>query len=74
MIEAATGNVDLKVRILQQLDALVAPDVIIASNTSSISITRLAATVARRPLHRNALLRPRANDGPGGNHPGSSDQ
>ena len=47
VIEAATENVDLKVRILQQLDALVAPDVIIASNTSSISITRLAATTSR---------------------------
>ncbi len=47
VIEAATENVDLKVRILQQLDALVAPDVIIASNTSSISITRLAAATSR---------------------------
>jgi 3-hydroxybutyryl-CoA dehydrogenase len=47
VIEAATENQDLKVKILQQLDALLAPDVIIASNTSSISITQLAAVTTR---------------------------
>jgi 3-hydroxybutyryl-CoA dehydrogenase len=48
VIEAATENFDLKVKILQQADSIVAPEVIIASNTSSISITKLAA-VTRRP-------------------------
>lgn len=48
IIEAATENYDLKVKILKQIDALVAPEVIIASNTSSISITKLAA-VTQRP-------------------------
>lgn len=48
IIEAATENYDLKVKILKQIDTLVAPEVIIASNTSSISITRLAA-VTKRP-------------------------
>jgi len=47
VIEAATENFDLKVKILQQIDAIVAPDVIIASNTSSISITKLAAVTSR---------------------------
>lgn len=47
VIEAATENYDLKVKILKQIDALVAPDVIVASNTSSISITKLAAGTTR---------------------------
>jgi 3-hydroxybutyryl-CoA dehydrogenase len=47
VIEAATENEPLKLRILQQVDALVAPDVILASNTSSISITKLAAATSR---------------------------
>jgi 3-hydroxybutyryl-CoA dehydrogenase len=47
VIEAATENYDLKVKILKQIDAIVAPDVIIASNTSSISITKLAAVTSR---------------------------
>ena len=48
VIEAATENYGLKVKIVQQLDALLAPEVLIASNTSSISITKLAA-VTQRP-------------------------
>ena len=47
VIEAATENEELKLRILQQVDALVAPEVILASNTSSISITKLAAATSR---------------------------
>ena len=47
VIEAATENYDLKVKILKQIDALVAPEVILASNTSSISITKLAAVTSR---------------------------
>ena len=47
VIEAATENYELKVKILKQLDALLAPEVIIASNTSSISITKLAAVTGR---------------------------
>ena len=48
VIEAATENLDLKVKILKQLDGMLAPEVIIASNTSSISITQMAA-VTQRP-------------------------
>ncbi|PWK38710.1 3-hydroxybutyryl-CoA dehydrogenase [Cupriavidus plantarum] len=47
VIEAATENHELKVKILKQIDALVGEGVIIASNTSSISITKLAAATAR---------------------------
>ncbi|RPE67566.1 3-hydroxybutyryl-CoA dehydrogenase [Tibeticola sediminis] len=47
VIEAATENHELKVKILKQVDALLAPEVIIASNTSSISITQLAAATSR---------------------------
>ena len=47
VIEAATENYDLKVRIIQQVDAMLAPEVLIASNTSSISITKLAAITSR---------------------------
>jgi len=47
VIEAATENHGLKVKILQQLDGLLAPEVLIASNTSSISITKLAAVTGR---------------------------
>ena len=47
VIEAATENEGLKVKILQQLDALLPPATIVATNTSSISITKLAATTQR---------------------------
>ena len=47
VIEAATENFDLKVKIVKQIDAIVPPEVIIASNTSSISITKLAAVTGR---------------------------
>lgn len=48
VIEAATENLDLKLKIFRQLDSLTLPETILASNTSSISITRLAA-VSKRP-------------------------
>ncbi|MEN9842375.1 MAG: putative 3-hydroxybutyryl-CoA dehydrogenase [Pseudomonadota bacterium] len=47
VIEAATENQGLKIKILQQLDALLGSDVILATNTSSISITQLAAVTQR---------------------------
>lgn len=46
VIEAATENFDLKVKILKQLEGAVKDGAILASNTSSISITKLAAVVA----------------------------
>ncbi|TDN61517.1 3-hydroxybutyryl-CoA dehydrogenase [Paraburkholderia sp. BL10I2N1] len=46
VIEAATENTELKIRILRQIESVARPDAIIASNTSSISITALGATLA----------------------------
>ena len=47
VIEAATENLELKLKIFKQLDVLAKPEAVIASNTSSISITRLAASTKR---------------------------
>jgi 3-hydroxybutyryl-CoA dehydrogenase len=47
VIEAATENLDLKLKLFGELDALLGPETVIASNTSSISITRLAAATKR---------------------------
>ncbi|HEY7788232.1 MAG TPA: 3-hydroxybutyryl-CoA dehydrogenase [Casimicrobiaceae bacterium] len=47
IIEAATESLDLKLRILKEVDALASPEAVLASNTSSISITALAAVVSR---------------------------
>ncbi|WP_339380027.1 3-hydroxybutyryl-CoA dehydrogenase [Aromatoleum evansii] len=49
VIEAATENETLKQRILRDIDAIVSPTAIIATNTSSISVTRLAAVTGRAP-------------------------
>jgi 3-hydroxybutyryl-CoA dehydrogenase len=48
VVEAATENTDLKLKIFRQLDELAPPGCILASNTSSISITKIAA-VTKRP-------------------------
>jgi len=47
VIEAATENLDLKLRVLQQIAAQVSSECVIASNTSSLSITQLAASVSQ---------------------------
>lgn len=47
IVEAATENVDLKLKIFQELDAAASPECILASNTSSISITRIASATKR---------------------------
>jgi 3-hydroxybutyryl-CoA dehydrogenase len=46
VIEAVTENYDVKLDLLQRVDALVRAETIIASNTSSISITKLAAAIS----------------------------
>lgn len=48
VVEAATENVDLKLKIFQAIDAAAPTGCILATNTSSISITRIAAAT-RRP-------------------------
>jgi 3-hydroxybutyryl-CoA dehydrogenase len=47
VIEAATENVALKLDLFRACDAAMKPDAILASNTSSISLTRLAAATKR---------------------------
>jgi 3-hydroxybutyryl-CoA dehydrogenase len=47
VVEAATENVELKLKIFRELDEHTGPDVILASNTSSISITRIAAATKK---------------------------
>ena len=47
IIEAVTENEALKIKILQNVDRIARPGAIIATNTSSISITRLAAATGR---------------------------
>ncbi|MFY0732480.1 3-hydroxybutyryl-CoA dehydrogenase [Pseudomonas sp. NFX15] len=47
VIEAATENLELKLRVLQQIAAQVSNQCVIASNTSSLSITQLAASVSQ---------------------------
>jgi len=47
VVEAATEKLEIKTEILRDLDRLVRPEIILASNTSSISITRLAALTKR---------------------------
>jgi 3-hydroxybutyryl-CoA dehydrogenase len=48
VVEAATENIDLKLKIFKDLDAATEPHVILATNTSSISITKIAS-VTNRP-------------------------
>jgi 3-hydroxybutyryl-CoA dehydrogenase len=48
VVEAATENFDIKKQIFEQLDTITGPDAILSSNTSSISITKIAA-VTKRP-------------------------
>ena len=47
IVEAATENIDLKLKIFQQLDQSAPENTILATNTSSISITKIAAATKR---------------------------
>lgn len=47
VVEAATENTELKLEIFEQLDKYAPKETILATNTSSISITKIAATTAR---------------------------
>ncbi|MFZ9190371.1 MAG: 3-hydroxyacyl-CoA dehydrogenase family protein [Schleiferiaceae bacterium] len=47
VVEAATENVDIKLKLFTQLDELCGPEPILASNTSSIAIGRIAAATKR---------------------------
>lgn len=66
VIEAAVENMDLKRRIFAKLDQLAGPETILASNTSALSISELAAATARpervvgihffNPVHKMQLV------------------
>lgn len=47
VVEAATENAELKLNIFRELDKICKPDAILASNTSSISITKIASVTTR---------------------------
>jgi 3-hydroxybutyryl-CoA dehydrogenase len=47
IVEAVTEDVNVKIDVFRQLDALTRPEAILASNTSSISITKLGAATIR---------------------------
>ena len=47
VVEAATENIELKLQIFEQLDRLAPKEAILATNTSSISITKIAASTGR---------------------------
>ena len=47
IVEAATENFDVKKQIFEKLDSITIPNTILSSNTSSISITKIAATTKR---------------------------
>jgi 3-hydroxybutyryl-CoA dehydrogenase len=47
IVEAATENIDLKLKIFQEMDAKSSPHTILATNTSSISITKIASVTKR---------------------------
>ncbi|HVB55042.1 MAG TPA: 3-hydroxybutyryl-CoA dehydrogenase [Candidatus Acidoferrales bacterium] len=47
VVEAAPEQLEVKLRVLKDADAVLRPEAILASNTSSISITRLAAQTSR---------------------------
>jgi len=47
VVEAATENIDLKLKIFKQLDEICDANTLLATNTSSISITKIAAVTSR---------------------------
>ncbi len=47
VVEAATENIDLKLNIFRDLDKFTSPETLLASNTSSISITKIASVTTR---------------------------
>src|SRR5262245_54306714 len=47
VVEAVTENLDVKTEVFRALDQITKPDAILASNTSSISITKLGAATSK---------------------------
>ena len=46
VLEAVTEDADVKINVLKKIDSIIRPDIIVASNTSSVSITRLASAIS----------------------------
>ena len=67
VVEAATERMDLKLQIFKNLDAFCPEDTILATNTSSISITKIASATTR-PCDWHALYESRAFDEIGRNY------
>ena len=69
VVEAATENVDLKLKIFKQIDEAAPANCILATNTSSISITKIAS-VTKRPATGNwyAFYEPGSRDEARGNY------
>ena len=74
VVEAATEKFEIKAEIFRDLETICRPEVILASNTSSISITKLAG-VTKQPgqSYWHALFQPRAADETGRGHPWTGD-
>jgi len=69
VVEAATENETLKLKIFTDLDSICRPGVILSSNTSSISITKIAGATKRpEKYHRYAFHEPCSHDEAGGDH------
>lgn len=56
VVEAATENIDLKLKIFKQLDEACPDDTILATNTSSISITQIGAVTSRPEMVIECIL------------------
>ena len=70
IIEAVPEKADIKYDLFRRLDAIASAEAILASNTSSISITAIAAETARpRPGDRHALHESRSGDDAGRGDP-----
>jgi 3-hydroxybutyryl-CoA dehydrogenase len=70
VVEAVIEDLALKKSVFKELDGLCRPDVILSSNTSSMSITEIAAATARPDQGlRDAFFQPRASHEIGGDHP-----
>src|SRR5699024_5691999 len=57
VVEAATENLDLKLKIFQDLESFTKPETILASNTSSISITKIASRSEERRVGKESIYR-----------------
>ena len=74
VIEAASEDMALKKEVFTELDKICKPEAIFATNSSSLSITEIAACLQNTSctVHRHALLQPGRQNGIGGSHQGTA--